>query len=94
MGWVAVAGVKRESGRPRSRRYAVRTLTVCGVALAGVALVGDWTGFGWIPGPAAIGAIGAVLLAFVLSKLPAATDERDIGDHVPLPSRSMGTDGD
>jgi hypothetical protein len=45
-------------------------------------------------GSGAIGAIGAVLLAFVLSKLPAATDERDIGDHVPLPSRSMGTDGD
>ena len=54
-----------------------------GVALGAVVIVADWTGFGWVSGPAAIGAIGAALLAFALfSNLPTAT-EGDEGSYVP-----------
>lgn len=77
------ASVEVEGGLSRLRRRAPRVLVVFGVLLAAVAIVGDWTGFGWISGPAAIGAIGAALLAFALfSSLPAATGG-DAGDQVP-----------
>jgi hypothetical protein len=56
------------------------------------AIAADWTGFGLLSGPFAIGALGSMLLAFVVATLPAATDEREIGDHVPPPSRSVETD--
>ena len=85
--------MKPGSGRPRFWRHAARFLAVLGVALAGVAIVGDQTGFGWISGPAAIGAISAMLLAFAtFTNLPAATAERDMGDHMPLPTRSADPD--
>ena len=84
----------RAKKSPRFRRCAVRIAVVSSATLAGLAIIGDWAGFGWVSGPAAIGAIGAMFLAFVLSSLPVATDERGMGDHVPLPSRSAGNDGD
>jgi hypothetical protein len=67
---------------------------VLGVSLAAVAVLGEWTGLGRLSGPASIGALAAVLLAFALSNPPGATGERDVGDHVPRPSRPAGAEGD
>ena len=79
--------------RPRFWRHAARFLAVSGVALASLAIIGDQAGFGLISGPAAIGALGAMLLAFAtFTSLPAATGDRDMGDHVPLPARSANSD--
>ena len=72
-------------GRRRSRfgRRAARTLAASGVALGAAAVIGGWAGFGWVSGPAAIGALGAVLLAFALfSNLPTATEGNE-GSYVP-----------
>ena len=53
-----------------------------GVALGATTIVSGWTGFDWVAGPAAIGAIGAVLLAFASSaNLPTATDNGAIQDQ-------------
>ncbi len=68
--------MKPGSKRHRLWRYAARSLAASGVALGAAAIIGNWTGFGWVSGPAAIGALAAVLLAFALfTNLPAATDE-------------------
>ena len=65
-------------GELRSRfwRHAARTLVAAGVALGLAAIVGDRTGLGWVVGPAASGALGALLSAFaLLANLPPVTEE-------------------
>ena len=88
---VAGAGMRRGSGRPRFRRHAARTLAVSGVALGVAAIACDWTGFGWLSGPAAITAIGAVLLAFAAFNLPTATES---DDRTNTPNVSSNTDNE
>lgn len=80
--------MRKDVGRSRHWRRVPRALAVVDVSLAGVAIVGGWIGFGWRSGPAAIGAVGALLLAFAaFTGLPAATDG-DVGKHVPVPTGS------
>ena len=81
-------------GRRRSRfwRHAARTLAASGVAIGLVAIVGDWIGFGWASGLAAIGAVGALLLSFALSSdLPAA---KEGDDWTNVPNVSVNTDSE
>jgi hypothetical protein len=58
-------------------------LAAPGVALGAAAIIGDWTGFGWVSGPAAIGALGALLLAFALFTNPPAATDGPMGDALP-----------
>jgi uncharacterized protein involved in response to NO len=71
---------------------APRVLVVFGVLLAAVAIVGDWTGFGWLSGPAAIGSLCSWLLALMAANLPAATDPPLASGDGSGPS--AGADGD
>ncbi len=50
-------------------------LAAGGVVLAGVAIAADGTGFGRVSGPAAIGALGALLLAFTVANWSDAADQ-------------------
>ncbi len=84
--------MKPGSRRLRLWRRAARALVASGVVLGAVAIIGDSSGFGWVSGPDAIGAIGAILLAFAAFNLPAATDNRDGGDDATVPFRSGGAD--
>jgi hypothetical protein len=55
-------------------------------------MIADWTGSGWLSGPAAIGAIGALLLAFALfPNLPAAAGG---DDWTNVPDASGNTDNE
>lgn len=75
--------MKHTRWHARFWRRAARISALSGVALGAVAIIADWTGLGWVSGPAAIGAVGAALLAFALfSNLPTAT-EGDEGSYVP-----------
>ncbi len=81
-------------GRRRSHlwRRAARTLAASGVTLGAAAMIADWTGSGWLSGPAAIGAIGALLLAFALfPNLPAAAGG---DDWTNVPDASGNTDNE
>ncbi len=66
--------VRPGNRRLRFWRHVTRTLVASGVALGAAAIIGEWSGFSWVSGPAAIGALGALVLAFVVASLPAATD--------------------
>ena len=80
--------------RSRFGRRAARTLAASGVAFGAVAIIGNWGGVGWVSGPAAIGALGLLLLAFVVANLPAATDNRVTEEDATLPFRVGGADPD
>ena len=86
------ASVEVEGGLSRLRRRAPRVLVVFGALLAAVAIVGNWTGFGWLSGPAAIGALCSWLLALMAANLPAATDPPLASGDGSGPS--AGADGD
>jgi hypothetical protein len=86
------ASVEVAGGLSRLRRRAPPVLVVFGVLLAAVAIVGDWTGFGWLSGPAAIGSLCSWLLALMAANLPAATDPPLASGDGSGPS--AGADGD
>ncbi len=84
----------RKAARARFWSRVTRALWASGYGLGAFAIAAEWTGLGRLSGPFAIGALGTLLLAFAATTLPGATDERHMEDHVPPPSRSVGTDGD
>ena len=79
------------SGLRRLGRKAPSALAVLGFLLAGVAIAGDWGGFGWISGPAAIAAVAVVPLVFLVANLPTATES---DDWTNTPNVSGNTDGE
>ena len=84
----------RKAARARFWSRMAPALGAVGVGLGGAAIAAEWTGFDRLSDPFAIAVLGALLLAFAVTNLPGVTGEGDVGDHVPLPPRSSGTDGD
>jgi hypothetical protein len=84
----------RRAARARFWSRVSRALWASGAGLGGLAVAAEWTGFDWLSGPLAIGALGTMLLAFAVTTLPTVTDNRDGGDDAPLPYRPGGADPD
>ena len=82
----------RRAARARVWSRLTRALWASGAGLGGAAIVAEWTGFGRLSGPLAIGAVGALLLAFALySSLPAAAEGDDWAN---TPNVSGNTDNE
>lgn len=71
--------VARRAARARFWSRVSRALWASGAGLGGAAIAAEWAGFGSLSGPIAVGALGTLLLAFVATTLPTATDGQVMG---------------
>jgi hypothetical protein len=83
-----------KAARARFWSRVTRALWTFGAGLGVVAIAAEWAGFGGFSGPFAVAALGVVLLAFVATTLPAATDEQAMGGDASGSVPGFGGSGD
>ena len=84
----------RREARARFWSRTTRALVAAGVGFGGAAIAADWTGHGRLSGPLAIGALGALLLAFVVASLPVRAENPAEEDLMPGAGQGAAADGD
>jgi hypothetical protein len=84
----------RRAARARFWSRVTRALWTFGAGLGVVAIAAEWASFGGFSGPFAVAALGVVLLAFVATTLPAATDEQAMGGASSGSGPGFGGSGD